>query len=127
MRAERGSATLGSVFAIVLLMLLTLGTMQVAFLLYARNMLLASAHEAARVAIERGVGDIDAKAHASQAVEGAVGGMVEAIRIEVERGGSPVQQTVVVVIRASVRPTGPVPIEVPVRAVARLSAPAEPL
>lgn len=127
MSEERGSSTLESVFAIVLLMLLALGTMQVSFLLYARNVVRSSAHEAARVAIERGADDSEARTTAVRMVEGAVGGMVGDVHSHLERDHSMGRRSVVVVVRTVIRPAGPIPIQVPIRSTARLSGPSAPL
>lgn len=124
--SDRGSVALESIFAIVLLMVIALGTMQVAFLLFARNSIQASAHEAARVAIERGADISEARSIAGRLVDASVGGMVNDLRVDVLRDHSALQQRVTVVVRASVRPSGPVPFEMPVRATARLSTVAEP-
>ena len=124
--SDRGSLALESIFAIVLLMVIALGTMQVAFLLFARNSIQASAHEAARVAIERGADISEARFIAHRVVDASVGGMVNDLRVDVSRDHSGLQQRVTVVVHASVTPSGPVPFEMPVRATARLSTVAEP-
>src|SRR5687768_13461790 len=53
-RSESGSALIESTFALVLLMFLVLGTIEVAFALYGRNVVLNAAHQAARTAVEVG-------------------------------------------------------------------------
>lgn len=115
---ERGSATVESIFAIVVLLLLTLGAVQVAFVLYARNVLLSAAHEGARAAVERGAEMHDAAALVSAVVRRSAGGLVS--DVDVDAATSPVgdRDVLTVKVRATVAAFGPVPFEVPVTATA---------
>ena len=53
-RWEAGNAPVQAIFAITFFMILAMGVVQVVMLLYARNMVAASAHEGARAAVELG-------------------------------------------------------------------------
>lgn len=86
---EAGSAPLESVFAIVFLMALVLGVMQVALALYGRNVVMASAHEGARAGIELARSPAEAAPIAEQAVRSSAGGAIDDLHVEVitlERG-----------------------------------------
>lgn len=112
-RDERGAAPLEATFAIVLLMFLALGVIQVGFVLYARNVVAASAHEGARAAIERGTSRDDAAAIAQDVVKRAAGGLVDGLEVVVgadERGD---ELTVVVQVSGIVTDLGPIPFPVP--------------
>jgi Flp pilus assembly protein TadG len=115
---ERGSATVESVFAIVILMLMTLGAVQVAFVLYARNIVASAAHEGVRAAVERGATGSDAGAVAGAVVERSAGGLVSDLRVDtaaVERSGS---EQLTVRVRGTIPALGPVPVSFPVTATA---------
>ena len=109
---ERGSAPVETIGAIVMLMLLTLGAVQVAFALYARNVVLSAAHEGARAVAERGAVADDARAVAAAVVERSAGGLVDHLRVDVTASGSSVR----VHVAATTAPFGPVPIGMPLRA-----------
>jgi Flp pilus assembly protein TadG len=111
---ERGSAPLESVFAIVMLLVLTLGAVQVAFALYARNVVASAAHEGARAVVERGAVAGDARAVASSVVERSAGGLVEGLQVDVTRSGTAVR----VHVRGVAASLGPVPVRLPLRATA---------
>ncbi len=115
---ERGSATIESIFAIVLLTLLTLGAVQVAFVLYARNVLASAAHEGVRAAVERGADAGDTPALVASVVRRAAGGLVS--DLEVDAAAAPLggRDVVIVRVRGTVAAPGPVPFEVPVTATA---------
>ncbi|MDQ3916303.1 MAG: pilus assembly protein [Actinomycetota bacterium] len=115
-RHERGSATVESIFAIVMLALLTLGALQVAFVLYARNVLASAAHEGVRAAVERGASPADAPPLVASVVRQVAGGLVS--DLDVEAGASSVGEREVLTVRVSARVAafGPVPVEVPVSA-----------
>lgn len=98
----------------VLLMLLTLGALQVAFALYARNVVASAAHEGVRALVERDSGVADAETVATTVVERATGGLVEDLSVDVT--GS--EGVVRVHVRGRTAPFGPVPITVPLRATA---------
>ncbi|HEV2754610.1 MAG TPA: TadE family protein [Actinomycetota bacterium] len=115
---ERGSATVESIFAIVMLTLLTLGAVQVAFVLYARNVLASAAHEGARAAVERGAGADDAPAVAGSVVRRAAGGLVSELEVDAAATPGGPRDVLTVRVRGTVAVPGPVPFEVPVTATA---------
>ncbi len=96
--------------AIVLLMLMTIGAIEVAFVLYGRNILAASAHEGARAAIELGRAPSDAVAVATRTVEGSVGGLMRDLDVAVAVSGAPGRRAVRVRVSASLTAFGPIPI-----------------
>lgn len=116
---ERGSAPLESVFAIVMLVVLTLGALQVAFALYARNVLASAAHEGVRAVVERGSVEDDARAVAAAVVERAAGGLVDDLRVDVTSVAQGARTITTVHVRGSTAPFGPVPVTLPLRATAR--------
>jgi hypothetical protein len=114
----RGSAPVETVFALSILLFLVLGVVEVAFALYGRNVVAASAHEGARAAVELGRGPSDAVAVARRSVLRLAGGLVEGIRIHVEVQSSSTGERVRVRVTGRLRPFGPVPLPLPVDAVA---------
>ena len=113
---ERGSAPIESIFAIALLMLLTVGTIQVALTLYGRNVVSAAAHEAARAAVERGATPEQARAVAEDTVKRAGGHLVEDLSVSVEMLDMGAGRVVRVALSGSIDVLGPVPIAVPIEA-----------
>ena len=118
---ERGSAPVESVLSIALLLLLTLGVMEVAFALYGRNVLISSAHEGARAAIELGRDPGDAAAVAERTVRLSAGGLVDELDVDVGVAQDGDSSLVVVRVTGLVEPWGPVPLPVPVSARATAS------
>lgn len=116
---ERGSATVEATAAIVLLILLVLGTLEVAYLLYARNVVMSSAHEGARAAVEQGRDIDDARAIARDTVERAAGGLVRGLRVQVGTALSPEGRVVTVRVSGTLTPLAPVPLPIPLTATAR--------
>lgn len=112
LKDERGSAAVESVFAIVMLIVLTLGAVQVAFALYARNVVASAAHEGARAIVERGSVTSDARAVAATVVERSAGGLVQDLEVDVTTSDDAVR----VHVRATTARFGPVPISIPLRA-----------
>ncbi|MFN2587198.1 MAG: TadE family protein [Actinomycetota bacterium] len=113
---ERGSATVESVFAIVVLVLLTLGALQVALVLYARNVLMSAAHEGARAVVERGASSADARPLVESVVTRSAGGLVSDLEVEAAASASGEREVLRVTVRGTVSAFGPVPIDVPVSA-----------
>lgn len=110
---ERGAAPVEMTFAIVLLMTLALGVVQVALTLYARNVLIASAHEGARAALERGRTSSEASAIVRDVVTRATGRLIDGLSVEVARSGAGTRRVVSVRVKGIVRDLGPVPLPVP--------------
>jgi hypothetical protein len=78
---ERGAAPVEAVFAIVFVMMMALGVIQVAFTLYARNVVDSSAHEGARAGIESGRSLDEAEAMAAEVVRNGAGGLVDDLQV----------------------------------------------
>ena len=116
--AERGSATIESIFAIVILMLLTLGALQVAFVLYARNVVMSAAHEGVRVAVERGVPAGEAAPVVRSVVERSAGGLVSDVRVEAVATPLGSSETLGVRVSGTISAFGPIPVHLPVTATA---------
>jgi hypothetical protein len=104
-----------SIFAMVFVIVLMLGVVQVAFLLYARNVVAASAHEGARAVVERGASAADAQSIAGRTVRESAGGLVNdlSVAVDVRPGGE--LEHVTVVVSGRVKSFGPVPFPVSVR------------
>jgi hypothetical protein len=109
LKEERGSAVVQSVFAVVALVFLVLGVVQVAFSLYARNVVASSAHEGARAAIEFGRDPSEALAIAGDTVESAAGGLVDDLDVGVVSREVGDQRLVTVVVTGRLAQFGPVP------------------
>ncbi len=122
MSSERGSLPLESVIGIVFLMMLALGSIQVTLLLFAGNVVKASAHEAARAAIEIGADEQAAATVARDSVRRSVGGLVEDLEVSLERAPAPQGALVAVDVRATVSLMGPVPFTFPLSGRARVLA-----
>jgi Flp pilus assembly protein TadG len=125
-RGERGSALVESVFAIAFLLTLLLGTVQVVFTLYARNVVQAAAHEGVRSAIERGgtgEGPVDA---ARTTVERAAGGLLTDVDVAASRSALRDGALITLAVSGRLRSLGPLPLRLSVDATARGFAPGEP-
>lgn len=110
-----------SAFAMVLLVVLALGVIEVALTLYARNVVLASAHEGARAAIEVGADPGSARAVATHTVRRSAGRLVEGLRVSVADTRLAGRSIVHVVVTGKLRPPGPLPALLPVSASATLT------
>lgn len=108
------------------LLTLLLGAVQVAFTLYSRNVVRAAAQEGARAAIERGAVAGSATSAARSTVARAAGGLLERVAVGVERGAIRGGELVSVTVVGRLRPIGPLPVYMPVRAVAHAVAVADP-
>ena len=118
LNGERGSAPVESIFAIVMLVVLTMGTLQVAFSLYARNVTVSAAHEGARAIVERGAVAGDAEAVATEVVRRAAGGLVDDLAVDVTSEQSGSRTILSVHVRGKTARFGPVPVTIPLRATA---------
>lgn len=112
---EEGSAPVASIFAMVLVLLLALGVIQVALVLYGRNVVLSATHEGARAAAERGRDAGDARSVAMVTIRRAAGGLVRDLDVKVAVGEG-VTPVVAVEVTGRIGTLGPVPISIPVRA-----------
>jgi Flp pilus assembly protein TadG len=108
-RDEDGAAPLESIFAIVFLMLLALGTIQIAYALYARNVIAASAHEGARAAVEFGRDPADAESVARRVIAGSAGNLVTDLDIDLTLSSA---DELRVTVSARVKAWGPIPIPI---------------
>ncbi len=115
-----------SLFAIVFLLTLMLGTMQVVFILYSRNVVRAAAQEGVRSAVERGGTSADAVVATRSTVAAAAGRLVRDLDVTVAHARSEGGDLVRVTVRGRLRPFGPLPISGSVTAVAHALAPADP-
>lgn len=118
---EDGSAVVESVFSMLFLMFLVMGVVQLGLTLYGRNVVAASAHEAARSAIELGADPASAADIADRSVRRGAGGVVKDIVVEttVERSSDHV--AVQVRVHGKLRAFGPIPMELPITSVATAS------
>lgn len=107
-----------AVFGIVILLFVALSVIEVALVLYARNVVYASAHEGARVASELGAGPLEAPGVIRDSVEGSAGGLVDDVRVEAGVAAVGDHRLVTVRVRAVIRGWGPIPIPFPVEATA---------
>ncbi|MFN2488812.1 MAG: TadE/TadG family type IV pilus assembly protein [Actinomycetota bacterium] len=120
-RDERGSAPVDAVISMVLLMVLVLGVVEIAFALYGRNVVAASAHEGARAAIELGRGPGDAVAVATDTVRRSAGGLVSDLDVGVKLEESPLRSLVIVEVTGVLETWGPIPVAVPISVTATAS------
>ncbi len=118
LNGERGSAPIESIFAIVMLLILTLGALQVAFALYARNVLTSAAHEGVRALVERGAVDADGQSVATAVVRRGAGGLVDDLRVGVTSAERGPRTVVTVHVRGRTARFGPVPVTLPLTATA---------
>lgn len=113
---HRGAAPLDAIVGTVILMLIALGAIQVALVVYAQNAVRASAYEAARVAAEVGGSGERAQVVAARALTQTAGKLVDRIRISVDHRAALEGPVVRVEISARQRAIGPIPISLPIRA-----------
>jgi hypothetical protein len=109
-RNDRGAAPLEVVVAMFLLTFLVLGVTEVAFALYARNVVAASAHEGARAAVELGRSPGDAAGVARETVEKAAGGVVDDLHVAVSTRDVGEVEIIHVSVEATLQPFGPIPL-----------------
>lgn len=121
-RGERGAAPLESVFAIVLLLVLVLGAIEVAYALYARNVISASAHEGARTAIEMGRDPEEAALIAHRTVTRSAGGLVTGLEVRTQMSSTEDHSLVRVTVSGRLRAWGPVPLPIELTSTATSSS-----
>ena len=110
-----------TVFSILFLMLLVLGTIEVALSLYGRNVVAAAAHEGARSALEVGADPGSASAIARETVQRASGDLVHGLRVQVITQKAGIVSYVQVRVKGWLNLFGPVSLPVPVSATATVS------
>jgi hypothetical protein len=111
--SEGGAAPVEVTFAILLLMMLTLGVIQVAFALYAKNVVASSAHEGARAAIERGRSPGESAAIVRDIVARATGRLVEDLEVDVSTRRLASRRIVTVHVYGVITDFGPIPLPIP--------------
>jgi len=111
---ERGSAVVESVFGIFVLLILVLGTVQVALSLYARNVVMTSVHEGARTVVEIGGSNDDGRLIATRAIERSAGSLIDELNVAVTSTTRSSRVHVNVTARGLLDAPGPVPIKIPV-------------
>ncbi|MDQ3783947.1 MAG: pilus assembly protein [Actinomycetota bacterium] len=124
--SERGSAPLETVFAIAFLLLLVLGAIEVVWALYGRNVLMSSAHEGARAALEQGRSPSDALTIATRSIEQSAGALVDDLDVGVSTETLDGRSLVRVEVSGVLAPWGPVPMPIPVKSAATASRTATP-
>jgi hypothetical protein len=122
---EEGSAPVELTFAVVVLMLLALGVVQVGLTLYARNVVLSAAHEGARAAVELERRASDASDAARLLVERAAGGVVDDLRVSTTTLEAGDRLLARVTVSGNLDVLGPVPVSIPIRAASTAARDAE--
>ena len=87
-------------------------------LLYARNVVQASAHEGARAASELGAGPLEARDVARDSIEGSAGGLVDDLRVEAAVSRTGEVSLVQVRVHALIGGVGPIPLPFPIETTA---------
>jgi Flp pilus assembly protein TadG len=115
---ERGSALVESLGALVLLLVMVLGVIQISLALYGRNVVISAVHDAARAAVEREAHIPEAHGVARRAIQRAAGGLLRDLNVMVDVTR---EEGEVVTVRADavIRAPGPIPLPLPVSATAR--------
>ena len=108
---EQGSAIVESIFGVFILLVLALGAIQVALTLYARNIVMAAVHDAARAVTEIGGGPGDAQIVAERIVRRSAGGLVDELTIDVDATTGADRYVVTVRVAGDLVSPGPVPID----------------
>lgn len=105
---QRGAALVEAVFGTTLLVTLCIAIVQMALLIYARNVVAAATHEGARAAVELNSDADRARELVSDVVERSISGLVDDVRVS----HSVVGEHVVIAVSAKARVLGPLPISV---------------
>lgn len=125
--AERGSLPLETIPALLLVLLAGLATVQLALALYGANILRASAHEAARAVIEHRSEPAVARGTALDLVRRSAGGVLDDLDVDVSRRNAGTAVVVRVLVTAKLGAVGPIPIRLPMSAVATATKEGAPL
>jgi Flp pilus assembly protein TadG len=113
LKSSKGSATVELIASLVLLIALALGGVQIALTLYARNVLLAAAHDGARRGIELGRSPAEAEALARDFIEDAAGGLVSRATVSAHARSEDNGIVLQVRVTGMIDVPGPVPIGIP--------------
>lgn len=111
---SRGSAVVESVFAILFLLFISFALIEIALILYGRNVVAAAAHEGARAGLEFGRNPSDAQEVAARTIRDAAAGLVDDLEVAVSVTGSGEDSIVHVRLTGTLASFGPVPLSVPV-------------
>lgn len=109
-RSPSGNAPVQAIFAIAFFMLLAICVVQVAMLLYARNIVAASAHEGARAAAELGRNPRAAVAIARETIEKSAGRLLDSVDVGVTVQSMNGQSIVTVDVSGRLEYPGPIPV-----------------
>ena len=115
---EAGAAVVESIFGIVLVMTLAVGAVQVALTLYGRNVMIAAAHEGARAGIEVGRDASTVTEVTTRSVTSSTGDLARDVDVAAVVTRTDAGVTVQVTVHAWLEPMGPIPVSIPVSAVA---------
>ena len=110
-----------SVFSMFFLMFLVMGVIQIALVLYGRNVVASAAHEGARSAIELGRDPSSAAAIAEKTVRAGAGGIADDISVDVVTERSTERVAVRVRVQGRLQAMGPLPVDIPITSVATAS------
>jgi hypothetical protein len=108
-------------------MLMALAVIEIAFFLYARNVVAAAAHEGARAAVELGSDAARAEEVAGRTVRMAAGGLIDRLRVNVSFERSADRAVAEVHVAGLLHAFGPVPLVVPLRTMATTARSSLPL
>jgi hypothetical protein len=109
-RSPSGNASLQAIFAIAFFMLLAICVVQVAMMLYARNIVAASAHEGARAAAELGRNPRAAVVVARETIEKSAGRLLEDVDVDATVRLVNGQSIVTVDVSGRLEYPGPIPV-----------------
>lgn len=113
--SQRGSAVVESVFGIFFILLLSLGAVQVALTLYARNVVMGAVHDGARAVVEIGGSGHSAHSVARRIIQQSAGGLVRDLTIHVDRRVIAERYAVSVQAAGTLVAPGPFPVEIPMK------------
>ena len=114
-RDEDGTAVVESLFSIFVLLFLTVGTIQVALSLYARNVVMAAVHDGARAAIEVGASQAEATSTAHATIRRSAGSLLDELEVDTSTTAVSGRVHVQVTATGALDAPGPIPIRIPVK------------
>lgn len=110
-----------SILGVFMLLLLALGTIQVALTLYARNVVQAAVHDGSRAMVEiRGAGT-DANALVRRVIDRSAGGLLDDLQVVTAADEISDRLRVRVRVTGTLRPPGPIPLGLPISVVSTSS------
>ncbi len=111
---ESGSAVVESLFAIFALLLLTVGTIQMALSLYARNTVMSAVHDGVRAAVEVGAGEDDAAVTARGVIHRSAGSLIDELHVVAVTQRMGDRHRIRLTASGLLDAPGPIPIRIPV-------------